>query len=54
MGFKSTQCWFEVERLLWSLNSGEVSCACEEQVGGCCKSENNRSKEDDISRKFEI
>ena len=34
MGLKSTQCWFEVERTLWSLNSGEASCACEEHVGG--------------------
>ena len=34
MGLKSTQCWFEVERTLWSLNSGEASCACEQHVGG--------------------
>ena len=52
MGLKSTQCWFEVERTLWSLNSGESSCAFEEQVGGCCKSENSRSKEDGVSRKL--
>ena len=52
MGFKSTQCWPELERTLWSLNSGEASCACEQHVGGRCKSENIRAKEDGAARKF--
>ena len=34
MGLKSTQCWPELERTLWSLNFGEASCACEQHVGG--------------------
>ena len=52
MGLKTIQCWFEVERTLWSLNSGEASGACEQHVGGCCKSENIRTKQDGASRKF--
>ena len=42
----------EVEITLWSLKSGEASCACEQHIGGRCKSENSRTKEDGASRKF--
>ena len=52
MGLKSTQRWPELERALWSSNSGEASGACEQHVGGCCKSENIRTKQDGASRKF--
>ena len=38
--------------MLWSLNSGEASCACEQYKGGHYKSENRRTKKDDVSRKF--
>jgi hypothetical protein len=38
--------------MLWSLNSGEASRACEQYKGGHYKSENRRTKKDGASRKF--
>jgi hypothetical protein len=37
---------------LFSPNSCEASDACEHHVGGCCKSENSRTKKDGAFRKF--